>query len=122
MYKASPYTVFLPWQYDVATDEEKASLIAVYRFYNAASLTHLYTADANEAAHLIANAADVWQSEGPAFYVPVGNPEGAIPVYRFYSETLSVHLFTVDENEKTTLIDTAGDVWTFEGIAYYAYP
>ncbi|MDM8555347.1 hypothetical protein QUF75_11500 [Desulfococcaceae bacterium HSG7] len=120
--ETSPYTVFLPWQYDVAADEEKAGLIAVHRFYNATSQTHLYTADANEAAYLTAESADVWQSEGPVFYVPVGNPDGTIPVYRFYSEDLKVHLFTTDENEKTTLIDTAGDVWTFEGIAYYAYP
>ena len=42
-------------------------------------------------------------------------------MYRFYSEDLKVHLFTVDENEKNHLIDTAGDVWRFEGIAYYAY-
>ncbi len=32
-------------------------------------------------------------------------------VNRFYSESLQVHLFTTDENEKTTLIETAGDVW-----------
>ncbi len=118
----SPYSVFLPWQYDAATQEEKDTLMAVHRFYNAALLTHLYTADANEAAYLIAEAAESWQSEGPVFYVPVGNPEGAIPVYRFYSENLKVHLFTADEYEKNHLKDTAGDVWRYEGVAYYAYP
>ena len=118
----APYSVFLPWQYDAATQEQKDTLVAVHRFYNATLQTHLYTADANEAAYLIAEAADVWQAEGSVFYVPVGNPEGAIPVYRFYSETSKVHLFTADENEKNHLIDTAGDVWRFEGVAYYAYP
>jgi hypothetical protein len=118
----APYSVFLPWQYDAATQELKDTLVAVHRFYSAALQTHLYTADANEAAYLIAEAAESWQSEGPVFYVPVGNPEGTIPVYRFYSESLKVHLFTADENEKNHLIDTAGDVWRFEGIAYYAYP
>jgi len=121
-FEESPYSVFLPHQYNAATQDLKDTLMAVHRFYNAALLTHLYTADANEAAHLIAEASDVWQSEGPAFYVPTGNPEGAIPVYRFYSENLSVHLFTVDENEKNHLVETAGDIWNFEGIAYYAYP
>ncbi|MDM8553620.1 choice-of-anchor D domain-containing protein, partial [Desulfococcaceae bacterium HSG7] len=118
----APYSVFLPRQYDAATQAQKDTLIAVHRFYSAALQTHLYTADANEAAYLIAEAADAWQSEGPVFYVPVGNPEGAIPVYRFYSESLKVHLFTADENEKNHLKDTAGDVWRFEGVAYYAYP
>ncbi|MDM8544557.1 hypothetical protein QUF90_26055 [Desulfococcaceae bacterium HSG9] len=59
------------------------------------------------------------------YYGPLlGNPEGAIPVYRLYSETLSVHLFTVDENEKNHLMEDedAKKMWTYEGVAYYAYP
>ncbi|MDM8544775.1 hypothetical protein QUF90_27205 [Desulfococcaceae bacterium HSG9] len=118
----SPYSVFLPQQYNAATQEQKKTLIAVHRFYNAALQTHHYTGDANEAAYLTAEAVDVWEAEGPVFYVPVGNPEGTIPVYRFYSDTLKVHLYTIDENEKQELIDTAGDIWNFEGVAYYAYP
>jgi hypothetical protein len=118
----APYSVFLPQQYNAATQDQKNTLIAVNRFYSAALQTHLYTIDENETAHLIANAADVWQSEGPVFYVPIGNPAGTIPVYRFYSDGLKVHLFTVDENEMNHLIDTAGDVWNFEGVAYHAYP
>ncbi|MDM8539796.1 GEVED domain-containing protein [Desulfococcaceae bacterium HSG9] len=116
-----PYSVFLPWQYDAATQEQKDTLMAVHRFYNAALLTHLYTVDANETAHLNAGAAETgWGAEGPVFYVPIGNPEGAIPVYRLYSETLSVHHYTVDENEKKSL--EATDLWRYEGVAYYAYP
>ncbi|MDM8541531.1 hypothetical protein QUF90_10635 [Desulfococcaceae bacterium HSG9] len=118
----APYSVFLPWQYDAATQEQKDTLMAVHRFYNATLQTHHYTVDANEIAHLTSDAAESWQSEGPVFYVPVGNPAGAIPVYRFYSETLKVHLFTADENEKNHLINNAGDAWRYEGIAYYAYP
>ncbi|MDM8542755.1 hypothetical protein QUF90_16900 [Desulfococcaceae bacterium HSG9] len=116
------YYAYLPAQFANASLRQRSMLQAVHRFYSETLQTHLYTADANEAAYLTAESADVWQSEGPVFYVPVGNPDGTIPVYRFYSEDLKVHLFTTDENEKTTLIDTAGDVWTFEGIAYYAYP
>ena len=96
--------------------------VAVYRFYSEGLMTHLFTIDENEKNHLIANAADVWRYEGAAFYVPVDYQEGTLPVYRFYSEALTVHLFTVDENEKNHLIDNASDVWRFEGIAYYAYP
>ena len=118
----APYNVFLPFQYNAATQEQKKTLIAVHRFYNAALQTHLYTVDENEAAHLIANVADIWQSEGPVFYVPADNSEETIPVYRFYSDTLKVHLYTVDENEKQELIDNASDIWNFEGVAYYAYP
>ncbi|MDM8556694.1 hypothetical protein QUF75_18365 [Desulfococcaceae bacterium HSG7] len=43
-------------------------------------------------------------------------------MYRFYNKNLKVHLFTADENEKNTLKETAGDVWRYEDVAYYAYP
>ena len=116
----STYKVFLPHQYNAATQEEKNTLMAVNRFYNAGLQTHHYTVDTNEIAHLIAQAADIWQNDGAVFYVPVGNPEGAIPVYRLYSETLKVHHYTVDENEKESL--EATDLWRYEGISFYAYP
>ena len=121
-FEGAAYYGFLPQQYDAASDAEKSTLMAVHRFYSESLHTHLYTIDENEKAHLIANAADVWRYEGPAFYVPASSQAGMVPVYRFYSEALLVHLFTVDENEKNHLIDNASDVWRFEGIAYYAYP
>ncbi len=34
-----------------------------------------------------------------------------------------VHFYTMDENEKDTIIAVFPvDVWRYEGIAYYAYP
>jgi hypothetical protein len=48
------------------------------------------------------------------------SPSIIVPVYRLYSEDLTVHLFTTDENEKNTLEPT--DVWRYEGIAWYVYP
>jgi hypothetical protein len=109
-------------QYKAASRLLRNTLQAVHRFYSEGLQTHLFTTDENEKAHLIENAADVWRYEGQAFYVPTGNQEGMLPVYRFYSEDLKVHLFTIDEDEKNHLIDTAGDVWRFEGVAYYVYP
>jgi hypothetical protein len=116
------YYAFHPLQYKAAARLLRNTLQAVHRFYSENLQTHLYTVDENEKETLIADAADVWKYEGPAFYVPAGNQDGTVPVYRFYSESLLVHLFTTDENEKNTLIETAGDVWRYEGIAYYAYP
>jgi len=120
--EGSAYYAYLPSQYDGASRQQRNTLQAVYRFYSESLQTHLFTIDENEKEYLIANVADIWRYEGPAFYVPAGNLEGTIPVYRFYSEDLTVHLFTADENEKNHLIDTAGDIWNFEGVAYYAYP
>ena len=115
------YYAFIPQQYRVASRLQRNTLQAVHRFYSERLQTHLFTLDENEKEHIIANAADVWRYEGPAFYVPAGNQEGTVPVYRFYSEALMVHLFTIDENEKEHLIANAADVWRYEGIAYYAY-
>ncbi len=85
-------------------------------------MTHLYTTDENEMNHLIDNAADVWTYEGPAFYVPDCYKEGTVPVWRFYNKINMVHLFTVDVNEMNHLIDNAADTWTYEGVAYHAFP
>ncbi|MDM8543771.1 FG-GAP-like repeat-containing protein [Desulfococcaceae bacterium HSG9] len=116
------YYAFHPLQYNAMPRLQKNTLQAVHRFYSEALLTHLFTTDENEKEHLIANAADVWRYEGPAFYVPTDYQDGMLPVHRFYSENLKVHLFTVDENEKASLIANAAEIWRYEGIAYYVFP
>ncbi|MDM8556693.1 SBBP repeat-containing protein, partial [Desulfococcaceae bacterium HSG7] len=78
------YYAFRQNQYKAASRQQRTTLQAVHRFYNAALLTHLYTVDTNEIAHLNAGAAETgWGSEGPVFYVPIGNPEGAYPCIAF---------------------------------------
>jgi hypothetical protein len=42
-----------------------------------------------------------------------------IPVYRFYSDGLKTHLYTVDENEKSYLENQSA--WVYEGVAWNAY-
>ena len=121
-YEDIAWYAYLPEQFGNASRLQKNTLRAVHRFYSEGLMTHLFTVDENEKDTLIAEAADVWRYEGVAFYVPADNQDGTVPVYRFYSETLLHHLFTIDENEKNHLIETAGDVWRFEGVAYYAYP
>ncbi|MDM8556471.1 hypothetical protein QUF75_17235 [Desulfococcaceae bacterium HSG7] len=115
------YYAFHPLQYKAASRLQRNTLQAVHRFYSETLQTHLFTVDENEKETLIAEAADVWRYEGPAFYVPASEQDGAMPVHRFYNKIAKVHHFTVDENEKDHL-ETAGDVWRYEGVAYYAYP
>ena len=118
-YEGIAYHAYTPQQ---SARLEIATVLPVHRFYSEALQTHLFTVHDNEKAHLIANAADVWRYEGVAFYVPASSQEGTVPVYRFYSDMLKVHFYTIDENEKNHLIDKAGNVWRFEGIAYYVFP
>jgi len=44
------------------------------------------------------------------------------PVYRFWSDKLSTHFYTISEAEKNILIKDYPGVWTYEGIVFYAYP
>jgi uncharacterized repeat protein (TIGR01451 family) len=43
------------------------------------------------------------------------------PVYRFWSDTLQGHFYTISTRERDKLIASWSSVWTYEGIAYYAY-
>lgn len=47
---------------------------------------------------------------------------GLAPVYRFWSDKLSAHFYTISETEKDKLIEKYADTWRYEGIAFYAYP
>jgi len=46
---------------------------------------------------------------------------GTSSVYRFYNTQTGTHFFTISESEKNYIIDTYPQ-FTFEGVAWYAYP
>ena len=84
---------------------------------------HFYTIDEAEKDWLIATYPDVWTFEGIAYQVYASEEvAGLKPVFRFWSPTLLGHFYTMDGVEKDWLIATYPNVWTFEGIAFYAYP
>jgi Leucine-rich repeat (LRR) protein len=97
--------------------------IPVYRFWSPVLESHLFTVGADEKQFLI----DVWQSvwtfEGISYFtLPEGSDPNLTPAYRFWSPTLSSHLYTIDESERDNLISQFPDVWTLEGIAFYVFP
>lgn len=49
-------------------------------------------------------------------------PPAAMPVYRFWSSVLGRHLYTVDEAQKQTLLREHAEAWSYEGIAFRAFP
>jgi len=55
-------------------------------------------------------------------YPPGRQPLGAMPVYRFWSNRLGDHFYTMSEDEKNKLIRDYSRDWQFEGIAWCAYP
>jgi hypothetical protein len=100
--------------------------LPVYRFWSDTFKGHFYTIDEAEKDKLRDYpAAWFWTYEGPAWqaYPPTIQPEDTLPVYRFWSNTLGSHFYTMDEAEKNKLLAyPAAWFWTYEGIAWYAYP
>jgi hypothetical protein len=95
---------------------------AVLRFVSPVFGCQFYTASDPETLKLVDNYPDVWTFEGVGFYaLPDANQTGALPVYRFWSPVLLSHFYTISEREKDKLIDLYPDVWTFEGIAFFAF-
>lgn len=98
-------------------------LVPVYRFWSPTLEAHFWTIDEQERSHIIKNLADIWVYEGVVFYAyPSGKqPFGTLPIYRFWSGRLAHHFYTMDEAEKEALIVNSPTVWTYEGIAWYAF-
>lgn len=101
---------------------KRPSTIDVYRFYSPIVKRHLYTANEYEAEYIDQNMHGTWNFEGPSF--SVREIEGCPTdhsVYRFYSQLLKTHMYTMDENEKSSIIKNFPQtVWQYEGIAYCA--
>ena len=97
-------------------------MLPVYRFWSGTS--HFYTIDEVEKNKLVNQYANVWHFEGIVFYA---YPEGAEPpeckaVYRFWNKTNNTHFFTIKETEAAKLMAQYSNVYTYEGVAFYAYP
>jgi hypothetical protein len=45
----------------------------------------------------------------------------ASPVYRFWKQSDNTHFYTIKESERLKLINNYSNVYTYEGVAYYAY-
>ena len=97
----------------------------VYRLYNKLNGKHFFTIDRAEKNHALATWPWVFTDEGIKFYTHAEDSHpGAVPVYRFWSESLGTHFYTISESEKNHLVnDTpAKFFWVLEGPAFYAWP
>jgi predicted phosphodiesterase len=99
-------------------------LLPVYRFWSEQFDSRFYTLDTSERDWLIAHYPGVWTYQGVAFYAygAAAPAKGTMPVYRFWSPVLGDHFYTVDDLERFTLVSSYPGVWSYEGVAWYAYP
>ena len=98
---------------------------AVHRFWSAKNGLHFYTIRDSERNKLINTyPRNIWDCEGISYYAfQDGNEPGVSPVYRFWSPRNNAHFYTIKESEKDKLIaNYSPSIWTYEGIAFYAYP
>ncbi len=98
-------------------------LSEVYRFWSPVLGRHFYTIDATERDTLVREYPDIWTYEGPVFKAATSAfGRGLSPVYRFWSPKGQSHFYTIDEAEKSQLMERGAGVWTYEGVVFYAYP
>ena len=95
-----------------------AAELTVFRFYNALSGAHFYTASATERDQLRAQPG-AFAYEGPAFQASAQAVGGLAPVYRFFNGSTGVHFYTISETEKTQIQRNLPQ-FQLEGVAYYA--
>lgn len=92
-----------------------------YRFWSNSMQTHFY-AESEEIKNLVEEQwADAWDYEKIAFCVELEQVEGTVPMYRFWSESLGKHFYTISETDMQTIKDNWSDIWAFESIVFYAY-
>ncbi|MCL5279100.1 MAG: hypothetical protein M1376_04240 [Planctomycetes bacterium] len=101
------------------------AVAGVYHFWCAQGEKHRYTIHKPERDRLLNKSGGTWTDGAPAFYAfPPDSPRpaGVLPVYRFASAGSDTCLYTMNEAEKTRLLEQTAGGWSLDGIAFYAWP
>ncbi len=116
------------WTYQGPAFQAAATLNApglapVYRFWSLQAQDHFYTIDVAEKDLLVKKYPKFWKLEGVVFYAyPAGaQPAGSVPIFRFWRSKDNVHLYTIDPAERDRLLKEQSGLYTFEGVAFYAF-
>ena len=104
-YEAEKFTV-LNSNLDTLTGNIIEGSKPVYRFFNTSTGSHLYTMDEVERASIAQNLSN-YSFEGIKYYAFTEERAdlNTIPVFRMYSSLSDSHLFTVDINEKDSILE-----------------
>ena len=108
--------------YYVFPESSETGLVPAYRFWAPSLEAYFWTTSETERIEYTGDS-NVWTYEGVDFYVYDASkaPEGTVPVYRFWSNRLHHHFYTMSVLERDHVIATYRKVWTYEGVAFHAY-
>ena len=106
------------WLAGSSTSPQPSSRTAVYRFYNATTGAHFFTASAQE-RDVIINTLPAFAYENVAFYVYGSSATGLSPVYRFFNSVGGTHFYTISAGERDSVIANL-PTFRFEGNGWYA--
>jgi len=93
----------------------------IYRFFVQNEGRHFYTANDSERDLIRANPVmSDWQYEGIAYqgYSVINAPDDAIPVIRYFNESIGTHVYSTSSEEQM-ILDQRPD-WTREGLAWFS--
>lgn len=93
-----------------------------YRFFNANSGDHFYTANEAEKDRVLTQYASAYTYEGIACGVSLAQRPGSVAFYRLYNRINGAHFYTANAAEKDFVLTNWGNVFQYEGIACYVYP
>lgn len=95
----------------------------VWQFWSPVFESHFYTAEQAERDWLLAVHPDDWTYEGVAYNAYDSAEDANVaPVFRFWSPQLTSHFYTIDQTERDYVQTELSNFWTYEDIAFYAYP
>ena len=101
--------------------------VPLYRFWSNQYSGHFYTIDESEKNYVIANYASVWSYEGIAYYVEKPTYQNGQlgcygnAVYRFWSDSLAAHFYTMDQAEAQYVYNNLPAWNYFEGAVFCAF-
>jgi len=98
-------------------------LANVYRFWSPVTGKHFYTVSEDEKSVLIHEYSSIWTFEGVAFRVATAAAlPGLSPVHKFWAKDGQTQFYTISEREKDGILREYAHAYTYDGVAFYAYP
>jgi mannan endo-1,4-beta-mannosidase len=129
-----PFTVFMdtmpdlyhtlldrPLEEQIPTTSVPADTRPLYRFHRSNNDSHFFTAEEEEKNIILTEfSSAIWTLQGVSHQV-ISNPVlHSEPVWRLYNSRARSHFYSMSRNEVIGILETMGDFFTLEGIAFRA--